>query len=318
MKDAKKDSLMTMLFLAPKLKGESWLKHIRNLDAGIDLRVWPEVGRAEDVIFALCWQHPLGELKKYPGLKCIASLGFGVDHILRDPHLPSGVPVTRLVDPGMIAAMSEYVLAAVLGYTRQFDLYRQDQAQKKWTARIPKQTQDARVGIMGLGHLGADAARKLRALGFTVAGWSRTTKQVEGVRSFAGESGLDPFLAQSDILVCLLPLTPATQGILNRRTLSRLPKGAYVINAARGDHLVEEDLLAALESGQLSGACLDVFRKEPLPESHPFWSHPRVTVTPHVASLTFPKAVAPQIVENYRRVRSGQPPLHAVDIRQGY
>jgi len=309
---------MTMLFLAPKLKGDSWIKHIRSQDAGIDLRVWPEVGRPEDVIFALCWRHPLGELKKYPNLKCIASLGFGVDHILRDPDLPAGVPVTRLVDPGMIAAMSEYVLAAVLNHTRQFDLHRLDQAQKKWTARIPKRPQDVRVGIMGLGHLGADAARKLRALGFAVAGWSRTAKQVEGVRSFAGDSELDLFLSQSDILVCLLPLTPATQGILNRRTLSTLPKGAYVVNAARGEHLVEEDLLEAIESGHLSGACLDVFRKEPLPETHPFWSHPRVTVTPHVASLTYPKAVAPQIVENYRRVRSGRPPLHAVDIRRGY
>jgi len=309
---------MTMLFLAPKLKADSWLKHIRNQDAGIELRVWPEVGRAEDVIFALCWQHPPGELKKYPGLRCIASLGFGVDHILRDPDLPVGVPVTRLVDPAMIAAMSEYVLAAVLNHTRQFDLYRQDKAQKKWTARIPKQPRDVRVGIMGLGHLGSDAAQKLRALGFAVAGWSRTAKQVEGVRSFAGESDLDPFLAQADILVCLLPLTPATQGILNRRTFAALPKGAYVVNAARGDHLVEEDLLDAIESGQVSGACLDVFRKEPLPESHPFWSHPRVTVTPHVASLTYPRAVAPQIVENYRRVRSGQSPLHGIDVRRGY
>jgi glyoxylate/hydroxypyruvate reductase A len=309
---------MTMLFLAPKLKGDSWIKHIRNQDAGIDLRVWPEVGRAEDVIFALCWQHPLGELKKYSSLKCIASLGFGVDHILRDPGLPAGVPVTRLVDPGMIDAMSEYVLAAVLAHTRQFDLYRLDQAQAKWTARIPKPPQEVRVGVMGLGHLGMDAALKLRALGFAVAGWSRTVKPLDGVQSFAGESGLDPFLARSDILVCLLPLTPATQGILNRRTLLTLPKGAYLVNAARGEHLVEEDLLEALESGQVSGACLDVFRKEPLPESHPFWRHPRVTVTPHVASLTYPKAVAPQIVENYRRVRSGQSPLHAVDIRQGY
>jgi glyoxylate/hydroxypyruvate reductase A len=171
---------------------------------------------------------------------------------------------------------------------------------------------------MGLGHLGADAALKLRALGFAVAGWSRSAKQVEGVRSFAGDSDLDLFLAQADILVCLLPLTPATRGILNRRTLAALPKGAYVVNAARGEHLVEEELLEAIESGHLSGACLDVFRKEPLPETHPFWSHPRVTVTPHVASLTYPKAVAPQIVENYRRVCAGRPPLHAVDIRRGY
>jgi glyoxylate/hydroxypyruvate reductase A len=141
---------------------------------------------------------------------------------------------------------------------------------------------------------------------------------MEGVHCFAGDLEMDPFLAQADILVCLLPLTPATEGILNRRTFARLPRGAYIINAARGDHLIEEDLLAALESDQISGACLDVFRTEPLPASHPFWNHPRVTVTPHVASLTYPKAVAPQIVENYRRVRSGQPPLYAVDVRRGY
>jgi len=309
---------MTMLFLAPHLKGDSWLKHIRREGPGIELRVWPETGRVEDIVFALSWKHPLGELKKYPNLRCIASLGFGVDHVLRDPDLPSGVAVTRIVDPGMIAAMSEYVLAAVLMHTREFNLYHLDQAQKKWSARIAKQPQDVRVGIMGLGHLGADAAAKLRVQGFAVSGWSRTARQMEGVRCFAGDSELELFLAQADILICLLPLTPATEGILNRRTFSQLPQGAYIVNAARGDHLVEEDLLAALESGRLAGACLDVFRTEPLPESHPFWSHPRVTVTPHVASLTYPKAVAPQIVENYRRVRSGQSPLHAVDIRRGY
>jgi glyoxylate/hydroxypyruvate reductase A len=313
-----KDTPMTMLFLAPRLRGESWLKHIRREDPGIDLQIWPEVGRAEDVIFALCWKHPLGELKKYPNLKCIASLGFGVDHILRDPDLPADVPVTRLVDAGMITAMSEYVLTAVLMYVRQFDLYRLDQAQKKWTARIAKQPHAVRVGIMGLGHLGADAAAKLRALGFAVSGWSRTMHQTEGVQCFAGDSELGAFLAQTQILICLLPLTPATEKILNRETFSQLPRGAYIINAARGDHLVEEDLLAALETGHLSGACLDVFRTEPLPGSHPFWSHPRVTVTPHVASLTYPKAVAPQIVENYRRVCSGKPPLHGVDIQRGY
>ena len=309
---------MTMLFLAPKLKGDSWLKHIRNQDAGIELRVWPEVGRAEDVIFAMCWQHPFGELKKYPSLKCIASLGFGVDHVLRDPDLPAGVPVTRIVDQGMIDAMSAYVLTAVLSYTGQFHLYRQDQAQKQWKARRPKHPREVRVGIMGLGNLGADAARKLRSLGFPVSGWSRTAKALEGISCFTGNEGLEGFLSRTDILICLLPLTPATAGILNRQTLSQLPAGAYVINAARGEHLVEEDLLAALERGQISGACLDVFRKEPLPESHPFWSHPRVTVTPHVASLTYPKAVVPQIIDNYHRVRAGQSPLHVVDVQRGY
>lgn len=309
---------MAMLFLAPGLKADSWIEHLRNLDPELDLRVWPDLGRSEEIIYVLSWKHPFGEMKRFPKLRCISSLGFGVDHVLRDPDLPAGVPVTRLVDQGMIDAMSEYLLAAVLSYTRQFDLYRQDQGQKKWKVRVPKLPHHVRVGIMGLGHLGSDAARKLQLLGFAVSGWSRTPKAIEGISSFAGEKGLDEFLAQSDVLICLLPLTPATEGILNLRTFSKLPSGAYVINAARGEHLVEEDLLAALASGQIAGACLDVFRQEPLPESHPFWSHPRVTITPHVASLTYPKAVAPQIIENYRRVSSGQPPLHVVDVRRGY
>jgi glyoxylate/hydroxypyruvate reductase A len=309
---------MTMLFMAPKLKGDSWLKHIRRLAPDMDLRVWPAVGDPREIVFVLSWKHPLGELQKFPNLKCIASLGFGVDHILRDPDLPRGVPITRIVDQGMIDAMSEYVIAAVLQHTRQFDLYRQDKAFLTWQARVPMRTEDTRVGIMGLGHLGLDAASKLNRLGFPVFGWSRTPKPVGGLKTFSGDDGLEALLSRADILVCLLPLTPATQGILNQRTFSQLPAGAYVINVARGEHLIEEDLLAFLESGHLSGACLDVFRQEPLPESHPFWTHPRVMVTPHIASLTYPKAVASQIVENYRRVCSGHPPLHVIDRQRGY
>ncbi len=309
---------MSMLLLAPELDAQPWVKHLRRQDPGLDLRIWPEVGPPEDVLFVLSWKHPLGVMKRFPQLKCIASLGFGVDHVLRDPDLPAGVPVTRIVDAGMVDAMSTYVLAAVLSHTRQFNLYRRNQALKTWTARIPKHPHDVRAGIMGLGHLGSDAARKLHALGFPVTGWSRTPKSIDGVTGFAGEGDLDDFLSGADILICLLPLTSATQGILNRRTLSKLPTGAYLINAARGEHLVEGDLIAALESGHLSGACLDVFREEPLPESHPFWSHPQVTVTPHVASLTYPRDVAPQIVANYHRVRTGQLPWNVVDLKRGY
>jgi glyoxylate/hydroxypyruvate reductase A len=309
---------MAMLLMAPKLKSDAWVKHLRAQDPGLDLRVWPATGPADDIEFILCWKHPIGELAKFQNLKCIASMGFGVDHILRDPDVPPGVPIVRLVDESMIQAMSEYILTAVLYHTRQFDLFQQDKSQKKWHSRRPLPPKNVCVGIMGLGHLGVDAARKLRLMGFRVSGWSRTVKQVEGLHAWAGENALGEFLAQADILVCLLPLTPATQGILNRRTFARLPAGAYVINAARGDHLVEEDLLAALDSGHLSGACLDVFRQEPLPESHPFWNHPRITMTPHIASLTEPRAVAPQLVENYRRVRSGLEPLHIIDIEKGY
>lgn len=304
--------------MAPELDAQAWIQHLRRQDPGLDLRVWPDVGPPEEVDFVLSWKHPLGELKKFPRLKCIASLGFGVDHILRDPDLPAGVPVTRVVDAGMTAAMSAYVLTAVLFHTRQFDRYRRDQNHRRWKARRPKPPQEIRVGVMGLGHLGADAAGRLRSLGFTVRGWSRTPKAIEGVAGFAGDGALEDFLSGSDILVCLLPLTPATRGILNRRTLTRLPAGAYVINVARGEHLVEEDLLAALDSGHLSGACLDVFRQEPLPEAHPFWGHPLVTVTPHIASLTIPRDVAPQIIANYHRVVAGQPPQHVVDWKRGY
>ena len=308
---------MSMLILAPELEARSWVKHLRRQDPGLDLRVWPDVGPPEEVLFVLSWKHPLGVMKRFPRLKCIASLGFGVDHVLRDPDLPAGVPVTRIVDAGMVDAMTAYVLTAVLGHARQFDLYRRDQAQKRWAPLVPKHPRDTRVGIMGLGHLGSDAARKLHAMGFPVSGWSRTPKSIEGVAGFVGDDGLDGFLAAADILICLLPLTPATHGILDRRAFSRLPAGAYVINAARGEH-VENDLLAALESGHLSGACLDVFREEPLPESHPFWSHPQVTVTPHVASLTYPRDVAPQIIANYHRVRAGEPPRNVVDLKRGY
>jgi glyoxylate/hydroxypyruvate reductase A len=309
---------MSMLLIAPDLNPRSWVKHLRLQDPELDLRVWPDTGAREDVQFVLSWKHPLGEMRKFPRLGCIASLGFGVDHILRDPDLPAGVPVTRLVDAGMVEAMSAYVLAAVLAHIRQFDLYRRDQAAGTWKARIPRDHRQVRVGIMGLGHLGSDAARKLRGLGFPVSGWSRTAKTIEGVTVFAGDDAREDFLSRADILVCLLPLTPATRGVLNRRTFLALPAGAYLVNAARGEHLVEEDLLAALDAGHLSGACLDVFRQEPLPESHPFWRHPLVTITPHVASLTYPRDVAPQIVANYHRVRAGKPPRHAVDLAQGY
>jgi glyoxylate/hydroxypyruvate reductase A len=309
---------MAFLIIAPGMKIDAWKKHLLARDPDLPIRVWPQVGNPEEIEFALAWNHPPGEFKRFSNLKCIASLGAGVDHVLRDPDLPAHVPVTRVVEPCMPQSMSEYVVLAVLNHCRHFDVYHTDQAQGRWQPRIPLLAGQTRVGIMGLGQLGGDAAKKLCALGFAVAGWSRTPKKLEGIKTFAGEGELDDFLAQSDVLVCLLPLTPATRGILNRRAFERLPTGAYLINVARGEHLVENDLLAALENGRLSGACLDVFQKEPLPDDHPFWKHPYIIVTPHISSLTYPRAVAPQIVDNYHRVKSGQQPLHVVDIKRGY
>jgi glyoxylate/hydroxypyruvate reductase A len=309
---------MAFLIIAPNIKVTSWVKHLSRLDPGIDIRIWPEAGNADDIEFALTWHHPPGEFRKYKNLKCIASLGAGVDHILSDPDLPDGVPVTRVVEHSMVQSMSEYVVLSVLNYCRQFDDYRADQAQKQWHPRKPRLAENTRIGILGFGQLGADAAKKLSNLGFRVAGWSRRPKNIAEGQCFAGEEALANFLSRTHILICLLPLTPATKGILNRKTFEKLPDGAYVINVARGQHLVESDLIDALDSGQLTGACLDVFDVEPLPPDHPFWAHPKIKVTPHISSITFPKAVAPQIIENYQRAKTGKSPLHVVDAERGY
>jgi glyoxylate/hydroxypyruvate reductase A len=309
---------MALLIIAPDMKVNSWVKYLSALDPGIDIRIWPETGNADDIEFALCWNHPPGEFKKYKNLRCIASLGAGVDYLMRDPDLPADVPVTRVVEPSMPQSMSEYAVLGVLNYCRQFDSYRIDQSQKKWQPRIPLLAANMHIGIMGLGQLGKDAAKKLSYLGFAVAGWSQTPKDIAGVQSFAGAGTLDDFLSRARILICMLPLTPSTTGILNHKTFNKLPAGAYVINVARGRHLVENDLIEALNSGQLAGACLDVFEVEPLPADHPFWSHPKITITPHISSITYPKAVAPQIINNYHRMHSGKTLLHRVDIERGY
>jgi glyoxylate/hydroxypyruvate reductase A len=309
---------MALLIIAPDIKVTSWVKYLGTLEPGIEIRVWPEVGDADEIEFALCWNHPLGELSKFKNLKCIASLGAGVDHLLRDPDLPDGVPVTRVVEYSMAQSMSEYVVLSVLNYCRQLDAYRSDQDQRHWQPRRPRLAEDTHIGIMGLGQLGCDAANKLKCLGFTVSGWSRTPKNIDGVQCFAGEDEFENFLSRSQILICLLPLTPSTKGILNRKMFDRLPQDAYVINVARGQHLVEKDLIQALDSGNLSGACLDVFDIEPLPAGHPFWRHPKIKVTPHISSITFPKAVAPQIIENYRRAKTGKRLLNVVNLKRGY
>jgi len=306
------------LIMMPTLKTASWEKRIRTARPGIDLRVWPEVGDPQAVEFVLTWRHPHGEFKRFPNLKCIASMGAGVDNILTDPDLPAGVPITRIVDPSMAQSMGEYVVMAVLNYCRNARFFRDREAERVWKPVIPKLAANETVGFLGLGQLGLDAARKLQALGFTVSGWRRSQQSVTGVDTYNGPEQFGAFLAVTRILVNMLPLTAETRNILNHDTFACLPQGAYVINVARGAHLVETDLLAAIDAGQLSGACLDVFQTEPLPSDHPFWVHPAITVTPHIASLTNPAAVIPQIVENYRRVQAGEQVLFQIDIERGY
>jgi len=309
---------MVLLFLSAVDSAAEWRAELNKLLPGIELRVWPELGDVGEIDAALVWRPPPGLLDTLPNLRLIASLGAGVDHIFADPSLPPGVPVVRLVDPYMTVAMSEYVQLQVLRLHRQDPAYLAQQQARLWRQQPQPNAGQRRVGVLGLGVLGGDAALRLKVLGFDVAGWSRTEKRLRGIPSFHGAAGLDALLERAEILVCLLPLTPATEGILDRRLFARLPRGAAVVNCARGRHLVEADLLAALDSEQLSAAVLDVFRDEPLPRDHPFWRHQRIRVTPHVAAATHPPTAAPHVAENLRRLRDGKPLLNRVDASEGY
>jgi glyoxylate/hydroxypyruvate reductase A len=309
---------MALLLICPTTAPEPWVNALKGYASDIDVRVWPDDENREEIEFALTWEHPEGVLQQYPNLKCISSMGAGIDHFLTDRRFPSGVPVVRIVDPELIQSMSEYVVAVTLSYFRQFDTYRERQLKRSWRQEPAPRARKICVGIMGLGRLGGDAALKLKALGFRLIGWTRSPKDLEGVETFVGDAQLDNFLSMANILICLLPLTSKTKDILNRNTFLKLPQGAYVINVGRGQHLVEEDLLQALDSGHLAGACLDVFREEPLPPDHPFWSHPKVFVTPHISSITDPVSVAPQVIENYNRARSGASLLYAIELEREY
>ena len=307
-----------LLYACTGIEPEPWIDAFRRHMPELDVRLWPDMGDPADIDYVLAWKQPPGLLQSLPNLKVIFSMGAGVEHVLSDHTLPAGIPLVRMVDPGLTTGMVEFVLLSVLRYHRRLPEHEANQKAHRWQALTPKLPQDQRVGIMGLGELGAACAKSLVALGFDVAGWSRTPKLVAGVKSFHGPAGLAPFLNRTDMVVCLLPLTADTDSILNAQTLAALPRGAFVINAARGRHVEEEDLLAALDSGHIAGATLDVFRREPLPPDHPFWSHPKVTVIPHSAALTQPKTAARTIADNIRRCQSGQPLLYVVDPGRGY
>ena len=294
------------------------MEALQNLEPGLNVGIHPHDVNRDEVVFALAWRPPLGVFKDYPNLKWITSTGAGVDHILRDPDLPEDLPITRIVDERLTDDMTSYLVAQVMCHMRNVSHYKLLQINNEWQPKRYRDKVKTSIGIMGFGELGKDAAEKFRDLGFSVFGWAKTVKNVEGIKVYVGEEGFNEFLSNADILICLLPLTADTVNILNRDTFKQLPDGAFIINVARGEHLVEKDLLEAIDEGKLSGASLDVFRVEPLPKDHKFWHHPRITVTPHVASITSPQSVAPQIIENYRRLRDGTPLLNVISREKGY
>jgi glyoxylate/hydroxypyruvate reductase A len=266
---------------------------------------------------AVVWAPPQQFLDEQPALKGIFNIGAGVDALMK-LRLPPAAKVVRIDDGGMAVQMAEFVCHALIRHFRELDCYEDDVRHGAWSYRRPRRREEYPVGIMGLGVLGERVAQAVGQFEFPVLGWARTAKQIAGVRCFAGQEQFDDFLGATRVLVCLLPLTPETVNIMNARTLSRLMPGGYVINVARGAHLVDEDLIALLDSGHLAGASLDVFRTEPLPEGHPFWRHPKITVTPHTSARTLREESIAQIAGKILAMERGEPIAGVVDPQRGY
>lgn len=309
---------MSLLILSPSRETKSWVASIKQSDPIIEVFVYPEAIDNDAVEFALVWNHPYGSLKKYRNLKCISSMGAGVDYLLKDPDLPENVPITRIVDPELSKTMFEFILAIVMNHLRNLTYFKQLQIKEEWKPSIYKRIEDVQIGIMGYGVIGSYVANRLSNCGFSVKAWSQNKKPDKNIEQFVGEYDFKSFMQNTEILICLLPSTDKTKGLLNKQTLGFLPQGASLINVARGNILIDEDLIELLDSGHLKRASLDVFSQEPLPENHPFWKHEKIDITPHIASLTNPKSVAPQIVANYRRMKGGEPLMNQVSIEKGY
>jgi glyoxylate/hydroxypyruvate reductase A len=305
------------VYKADPQRGRQWAEIFGHEAPEIDFRLWPEVGDGADVRYLAAWEPPADLATRFPNLQLLLSTGAGVDQFDL-AALPPGLTVVRLVEPGIVAGMVEYVTHAVLDLHRDMPAYRRAQQHRQWRAIPVRPASERRVGVLGLGSLGQTVLARLVSFGFDCAGWSRSRHDVPGVRCHAGAGELDAFLARTDILVCLLPLTDATRGFLDAALFARLPKGASLVHVGRGPQLVAADLLRALDEGHLAEAVLDVTDPEPLPASDPLWSHPRVRITPHIASMTQPQTAARVVIDNLRRYARGEPLLGLVDRRRGY
>jgi glyoxylate/hydroxypyruvate reductase len=324
---------MKIAFCCTDTRPEPWLEGLKAELPEADIAVWqpdaartpaaaglpaqPRAAGSFQADYAVVWAPPQTFVDEQTQLKALFNIGAGVDALLK-LRLPPSTLVVRLDDAGMAVQMAEYVCHAVIRYFREFADYDTAQQEARWAYRKPRRRKQFSVGVLGLGVLGSRVAQALQQFEFPVNGWSRSPKTLPGVRSYTGNDELPAFLNASQVLVNLLPLTPQTENLLNRNTLSQLPAGGYVINVARGAHLVEADLLALLDSGHLAGATLDVFRTEPLPPQHPFWKHPRVTVTPHTSARTMRDETIAQIAGKIRALRAGQPIAGVVDPQRGY
>ena len=315
---------MAILFYSSVDDMDAWRAHLERVLPQETFCFPGEYESAEEIEFALMWEPPAGLLASLPNLRLVFSMGAGVDHLFADKAFPQHVPVVRVVDPNLTRQMSDFTLLQVLYHQRRMMEYAAQQRRREWLLLPQRRVEETRIGVMGLGVLGMAAARCLRDFGFDVSGWSLSPKQEEGITCFAGEAQRDAFLQRSEILVCLLPLTEATRGILSLEVFSKLARpaeglpGPILINPGRGAHVREADVVTALENGTLGGASLDVFAEEPLPENHPFWGRDDVVITPHAAAATDPIFVAESMRLNLERLARGEAVGPLVDFQRGY
>lgn len=307
----------TFLYKADPVRGRLWADVFRRHRPDIDFRLWPEVGDPAAVRWLAAWEPPADLGTRFPNLQVLFSSGAGVDQFDL-AALPPALPVVRMVEPGIIRGMVEYVCHAVLDLHRDMPAYRRQQQEGQWQPLPVRTAGERRVGVLGLGSLGQAVLAQLAGFGFDCAGWSRSPRTLDGVECHAGAAALPGFLARTDILVCLLPLTDETRGFLDARLFAQLPAGASLVHVGRGPQLVEAALRAALDEGRLAEAVLDVTDPEPLPPGHPLWAHPRVRVTPHIASMTQPASAAEVVLDNLRRFERGEPMTGLVDRARGY
>ena len=306
---------MRIVYFSADQDGAAWIPGLSAALPGAEVALWEPGALPAD--YAVVWKPPQQLLDEQTRLKALFNTGAGVDALLA-LRLPAGVPVVRLDDAGMSVQMAEYVCHAIIRHFREFDGYESDMDAGKWSFRRPRSRLDFPVGILGLGVLGERVAKAVAQFDFPVNGWSQSPKTIAGVQSFHGAAQLGDFLAASRFLVCLLPLTPDTENLLNAKRLTQLRPGGYVINVARGAHVVDADLIAALESGHLAGATLDVFRVEPLPKGHPFWAHPKITLTPHTSARTLRSESIAQIAFKIGALQRGEVVAGRVDAARGY
>ena len=309
---------MKILFYSPEKNSRPWLDEISAALTAADVWAWTPACATRQADFAVCWAPPAELFASQHQLKGIFNIGAGVDSVMKLPNLPAAVPIIRLNDAGMAVQMAEYVCHALIRHTRQFDAYDAHAKNRVWKRERPIDRAAFPVGVMGLGDIGAGVAKAVAAFEYPTFGWSRTMKSLPGITTFAGREGLDEFLQRVRVLVCVLPLTPDTEGILNATTFAKLKPNAYLINVARGKHLVENDLLTMLDSGHLVGATLDVFRDEPLPGQHAFWTHPKMSITPHISAITLRAESVLQIAEKIRALARGDAVDGVVEGGRGY